>query len=118
MISWLAARGVTIKDVQKETVATTLERTDLPSDARRVLELRRDGAHIAAAKFETMAAWSDRDSRIRGAFQYHQASTGRWASHRVQTQNLKKANGLDIDAAIKSVRAATWRESGSTMRIP
>ena len=105
MITWLGDHGVTIKDVQKETVATTLERTDLPSDARRVLELRRDGAHIAAAKYETMTAWASTDNRIRGAFQYHQASTGRWASHGVQTQNLKKANGLDIEAAIELVKS-------------
>src|SRR5262249_17324320 len=81
LLPWLADHGVPLADVQKDTVATALERTDLSDKARRVLELRRDGAHIAAAKYQTMTAWAGQDDRIHGAFQYHQAATGRWSSH-------------------------------------
>jgi hypothetical protein len=44
------------------------------------MELRLDGAHAAANKFETMRDWQNPDGRIRGAFKYHGASTGRWTS--------------------------------------
>jgi DNA polymerase len=103
LIAWLAANGVAIDSVQKETINAALERTDLPDKVRRVLELRRDGAHIAATKFKTMLGWAGTDDRIHGAHKYHQAATGRWASHGVQTQNLKKSNGLDVAAAIKII---------------
>jgi DNA polymerase bacteriophage-type len=103
LIAWLVANGAAVDDVRKETVSEALERTDLPGKVRRVLELRRDGAHIAAAKFKTMMAWAAADDRIHGAHKYHQAATGRWASHGVQMQNLKKSNGLDVAAAVKLV---------------
>ena len=57
------------------------------------MELRRDGAHAAAAKFETMVNW-----HVRGCFRYHGASTGRWASLGMQVHNLKKPTVDDMGA--------------------
>lgn len=108
LIAWLATHGVKIENVQKATVGEALKHPDLPTTARRVSELRRDGAHIAAAKFQTMLSWAGADDRIRGAHKYHQAATGRWASHGVQTQNLKKTNGLDVPAAIEMVSSGDF----------
>jgi hypothetical protein len=50
-----------------------------------------------------MLNWAGADDRIRGAFKYHGAATGRWASYGVQLQNLKKPNGLDIATAVDLV---------------
>jgi DNA polymerase len=103
LLAWLAANGINLENVQKETVRRALTRKELPPAVRRALELRHQGAHIAAAKFETMRSWAAADGRIHGAFKYHGAATGRWTSFGVQFQNLKKQNGLDTEAAIALV---------------
>jgi DNA polymerase len=118
LIAWLAAHDCPVTDVQKATVGKALERAGLSDQVRRVLELRRDGAHIAAAKFQTMLGWADTDGRIHGAHKYHQAGTGRWASHGVQTQNLKKTNGLDINAAIEMVTSGNFERMKTQYQNP
>src|SRR5262249_33147927 len=79
----------------------------IPLEARRVIELRLDGAHAAANKFETMLAWTN-DNRIHGAFKYHGASTGRWTSLGVQLQNLKRPLVEDMGAAIEAVSTGDY----------
>jgi DNA polymerase len=103
LLTWLSANGVDLENVQNETIRRALTRKELPQAARRALELRHQGAHIAATKFETMRSWAAADGRIHGAFKYHGAATGRWTSFGVQFQNLKKQNGLDTEAAIALV---------------
>jgi hypothetical protein len=68
LITWLAAYGCAVTDVQKGTLKNALRRKDIPPEARRVIELRLDGAHAAANKLLTMRAWTDSDNRVRGAF--------------------------------------------------
>jgi DNA polymerase bacteriophage-type len=107
LTAWLAAHGCEVKDVQKKTLRHTLTRKGIPPEARRIMELRLDGAHAAASKFETMLAWQN-DGRIHGAFKYHGASTGRWTSLGVQLQNLKRPVVEDMGAAIEAVAAADY----------
>jgi DNA polymerase bacteriophage-type len=45
--AWLAAHECEVADIQKETLRRALTRKNIPEDARRVMELRRDGAHAA-----------------------------------------------------------------------
>jgi DNA polymerase bacteriophage-type len=104
---WLAAHDCEVKDVQKETLRRALTRKNLAPEARRVIELRLEGAHAAAAKFETMRDWIDGDGRARGLFRYHGASTGRWTSHGIQLQNMKRPLVDDMDAAIAAVGAGS-----------
>ena len=47
---------------------------------RRVLELRLGGAQAAVKKIDALLARAGDDDRIRGAFRYHGAATGRWAA--------------------------------------
>jgi hypothetical protein len=97
IVAWLGENGCSLDHVQKGTVSHALARKDIPDNARRVLELRRDGAHAAAAKYSTMLNWRDDDGRAHGCFVYHGASTGRWASYGIQVQNLKKEGALRGD---------------------
>jgi DNA polymerase len=90
LLVWLAARGCEVKDLQKGTLAHALRRADLSSEVRRVIELRREAAHASAAKMPALRAWRCADGRVRGAFRYHGAATGRWSSHGVQVQNFRK----------------------------
>src|SRR5262249_4106893 len=107
LIAWLAAHGCELKDGQKETLRRALTRKELPLKVRRVIELRLDGAHAAANKFETMLAWHN-EGRIHGALKYHGASTGRWTSLGVQLQNLKRPLVEDIAAAIEAVSTGDY----------
>jgi DNA polymerase bacteriophage-type len=106
---WLDEHGCPVDDVQKATISGALARKDLPPTVRRVLELRRDGAHAATAKYSAMLNWRAEDGRAHGCFVYHGASTGRWASYGIQVQNLKKVppGGL-AEEAIASVRGADF----------
>jgi DNA polymerase len=100
---WLEARGCRITDIQKTTLHKALTRSNLPPTTRRVIELRLEGAHAAAAKLQTIRDWRNSDGRVRGAFKYHGASTGRWASFGIQVQNMKRPLVEDLGAAIDAV---------------
>jgi DNA polymerase len=103
LMAWLAANGAAIENVQKETIRRALTRKNLTPEARRVLELRRDGAHKAAAKPLAFHNWRGDDGRIRGSLKYHAASTGRWGGTGPQPQNLKRPETEDLAAAIEVV---------------
>jgi DNA polymerase len=103
LIAWLSAHGCKVANIQKTTLQKALTRANLPQAARRVIELRLEGAHAAAAKLATMRAWRNPDGRARGAFRFHGASTGRWTSFGIQLQNMKRPSVEDMDAAIAAV---------------
>jgi DNA polymerase len=102
LLEWLNGHGVKLKTVTKQSLEKALGR-EPPEPARRVIQLRLDGAHAAANKLDTMQAWLGSDNRARGTFKFHGASTGRWSSYGIQVQNLKKPTVEDIDAAIAAV---------------
>jgi DNA polymerase bacteriophage-type len=103
LIAWLAANDCEVPGADKVTLKRALTRKGLSPEVRRVIELRLEGAKAAANKLHTMRAWRNGDGRIRGAFRFHGASTGRWSSHGVQVQNMKRPEVEDIDAAIEAV---------------
>ena len=82
-------------------------RTSRPP-VRRVLELRAGGAQAAVKKIDALLARAGTDDRIRGAFKYHGASTGRWAGEGFQPQNLKRPEVEDLDAAIAAVMTGDY----------
>jgi len=90
LLTWLAAHGCEVKDLQKATLVHALRRANLSPEVRRVLELRREAAHASAAKMPALQAWRCVDGRVRGAFRYCGAATGRWSSVGPQVQNLRR----------------------------
>ena len=48
------------------------------------------------------------DDRIRGAFRYHGAATGRWSGEGFQAQNLKRPTVDDLEAAIAAVATGSY----------
>jgi DNA polymerase len=100
--AFLADHGHNVAGVTKRSVTALLAHQ--PSDeVRQLLELRREGAQAAARKLDALLAGADADHRLRGAFRFHGAATGRWSGSRFQPQNLKKAQSTDT--AIEAVRA-------------
>jgi DNA polymerase len=102
LIAWLTANGCEIAGMDKDLVRHALTREHIPPQARRVLELRRDGAHAAAAKYIAMHNWHADDGRMHGTLQFHGAATGRWVGRGPQPQNFKR-DGENIEAKIAAV---------------
>ena len=97
--AWLGTRGVFLEDMRKETVRDALAEDDhmdgsaegpMEPDARRLLELRAAGGKSSVAKYGRMLRMACKDGRIRGGYQYHGATTGRWAARGAQFQNFPR----------------------------
>lgn len=102
LLGWLHNRGVETPGLTKEDVGKALA-GDLPSDVRRVLELRQQLGKTSNTKYETIAASAGPDHRVRGTLQFYGASrTGRWAGRLLQVQNLPRTY-LDHQAEWRSI---------------
>lgn len=98
MIRWLGSRGVETASVAKDVVLDLLAMDDLPADARRVLEIRQQGAKSSTAKLQAFLDRVSDDGRVRGAFVMNAASTGRWSSRGVQLHNTPRPRKIFGDA--------------------
>jgi DNA polymerase len=103
LMKWLCERGYAAKSLGRKAVEKQLEKEDLPPPVRRALELRLGGAKAAVKKFDAALIRAGDDDRIRGAFRFHGARTGRWAGQGFQPHNLKRPETDDVDAAIAAV---------------
>ena len=106
--AWLGQNGCAVKDLQKKTVEKLLEDAELPSKVQRALELRQDGGQAAVKKINALLQRAGIDGRVRGALQFHKASTGRWAGEGFQPQNLKRPQVEDLEAAIAAVATGDY----------
>jgi DNA polymerase len=109
LLAWLAVRGCVVEDLQKPTVAHALRRTNLSPEVRRVLELRREAAHASAKKMQALRTWRHVDGRVRGAFKYHGAATGRWSAGGPQPQNFRRESE-NTEAKLAAVMTSSLDE--------
>jgi DNA polymerase len=105
--AWLEQNGCAAKNLQQKTVTELLE-SELPVKVQRALELRQDGGQSAAKKILSLLQHAGADNRVRGAFQFHKAATGRWAGEGFQSQNLKRPQVEDLEAAIAAVATGDY----------
>jgi DNA polymerase bacteriophage-type len=108
LLQWLQQQGCTAKKLDRKAIERQLLNPDLPTAVQRVLELRLGGAQAATKKIEALLARAGDDDRVRGAFRYHGAATGRWSGEGFQPQNLKRPVVDDIDAAIAAVATGDY----------
>lgn len=93
LLSWLADRGVALTDMTAATVKNVLETWEIPDDARRALEIRKELSLTSIRKYKSLLAWSESDGRAKGVHQYYGAErTGRWAGRGPQLQNIPRGN--------------------------
>lgn len=102
--------GVKMKSTDKAAVVALLKRKRIPDIVRKVFEIRQLLGKSSVAKYTRAALQVDRgDNRIRDAFVFHKASTGRWAGQGFQPQNLTrgelKLNDAQVEDAIAAVKA-------------
>lgn len=111
VMAWFRENFVDVPNLQAKTVEDLLKLPTVDEDAfdgyllgltddkpegitptvRRVLELRQELALVAAKKYTAAIARTSEDGRLRGAFAFFGAHTGRWAGRGVQLQNLPSA---------------------------
>jgi DNA polymerase len=108
LLAWLQAQGCTLQKLDKKAIERQLLNTELSAQVQRVLELRLGGAQAAARKIDALLARAGDDDRVRGAFRFWGASTGRWAGEGFQPQNLKRPAVDDLDAAIAAVATGDY----------
>lgn len=111
---WLNRNGVATEGVAKDEVTAILARPNLAPLVRQVLLLRQETAKASTRKLEAMLASAGGDGRLRGLFQYHSASTGRWGGRRIQPQNFPRPTIPqeaieDIMEALSTMRAEQAR---------
>jgi DNA polymerase len=109
--TWLEARGVELPlrsrkradgtthktaSADKSAIADLLKDPELPADVRAVLELRREANKVTSlAKLKRVPLMVGTDNRIRYAFMYCGAHTGRWTSSGLQLHNLPKPKSAE-----------------------
>jgi DNA polymerase len=80
-----------VSNLQKATVQTMLDGTDIDSKARRVLEIRQELGKTSTKKYDAVKTCICADNRVRGMMQFYGANrSGRWAGRLVQLQNLPR----------------------------
>ena len=104
---WLSTQGVEVESLTKDAMKNLLIK-ELPTDVRRVLEIRQQLGKTSVKKFETMKRVKCSDNRVRGTLQFYGANrTGRWAGRLIQVQNLPR-NADDIATARKLVATSNF----------
>lgn len=126
---WMASRGVEVDSLAKQAVVDLLAvaepeadedlaelaeaevPAELPADVRQALLLRQEAGKASTAKFDVMLDVAGADGRVRGMYQYHGTSTGRWAGRKVQTHNLprKMPKPETVEKILALVRRGDWR---------
>lgn len=94
-VGWLAAKGVFTDSLDADALDELLKRTDLPADAKRVLEIRALVGSASVKKLYALDRTCSRDDRVRNIIIHHGARTGRPTGDLVQPLNLPKA-GPDL----------------------
>jgi DNA polymerase len=118
--AFVRGHGHQLAGLTKRSVSAVLARGQPDENVRRVLELRREGAHASVHKLDALLASVNDDGRLRGTLRYHGASTGRWSGRGFQPQNLKKSESEDVTGAVAAVLAGDLdgvRELGSPLGI-
>lgn len=94
MTNWLHEQGVHMDALDEDAIDEMLL-TDIPPHCRDVLMVRQAAAGAGAKKLNALTTRVCIDDRMRDAFNFYRAHTGRWSSEGLQLQNMK-ASGPDM----------------------
>lgn len=104
----LEAHGVTLPDLQADTVERRIEDPDLPDAVKELLKIRLQASRNTSAKFKALLKRVSSDGRLRGTMQFRGAArTGRWAHRAFQPGNLMRPTMSKemIETAIVALKA-------------
>ena len=94
LVAWVQAQGVDMASAAKAEIEELLEFDDLPDNVRKAIEIRQEAAKTSVAKLKAFTDRAGADGRIRGAFLFCAAGTGRWSSVGAQLHNLPRPRKL------------------------
>lgn len=111
--NWFESRGFNPPNLQRETLAKHLpaeleqaewlkehkDRRDLPDDVLEVIRIKTAGGVVT--RWQKMADWTCSDGRIRGAYVFATAHTGRWSSRGAQLHNMSRDSVGETDAEVE-----------------
>lgn len=104
---------VCLPNLQAQTVEAFLN-ADIPPEAKKILQLRRDLGPAAAKKFATLLNLSFK-GRCHDNHRYYGGHTGRWSGMGFQLQNLPRAKSKDPEALL--ARFANGTVQGSDQGV-
>lgn len=88
---WLLEQGYPVEGLAKDVIRDLLSR-DLPPVIRRVIEIRQQASMTSPKKFDVFIETAHH-GRIKGAYMYHGANTGRYASRGgLNLQNIPRGS--------------------------
>ena len=116
--TWLQQHGCIMEKLDRKAIEKKLLDPELVPAVQQVLELRLGGAQAAVKKLDALLARAGDDDRVRGAFRFHGASTGRWAGEGFQPQNLKRPLVTDVNAAVSAVSTGDYAHVCSLYQNP
>jgi DNA polymerase len=100
--------GLKMPSLAKGDVAEVLNRDSLSDRARKILIIRQQANKTSVKKYNTLAAATCSDGRLRGTLQFYGANrTGRWAGRLFQPQNLARPTIACLDAGVAHLRHDT-----------
>ena len=115
--AWLLEKGVRMDDLKADTVDLVLKGDDhlsrsgghrMPSECRRVLEIRREVAKASVSKFKAIERRTCHDGRVKNLLAHHGAKTGRDAGRGIQIQNFPRRVVSDteegVEVALRALR--------------
>lgn len=103
----LEAHGVTLPDLQADTVERRIDDPDLPDAVRELLAIRLQASRNTSAKFKALLKRVSSDGRLRGTMQFRGAArTGRWAHRAFQPGNLMRPtmSHTMVETAIEALK--------------
>jgi DNA polymerase len=101
LVEWVQSQGVDMGSAAKAEIEELLEFDDLPAKVRRAILIRQEAAKTSVAKLSAFMQRAGADGRIRGAFLFCAAGTGRWSSVGAQLHNLPRPRGAFGDAHLR-----------------
>ena len=99
LMAWLQQHGCIMERLNRKAIEKKLLDPELVPAVRRVLELRLGGAQAAVKKIDALLARASDDGRVRGAFRYHGAGTGRTCTTR-SLPRCRKASAARMSSPI------------------
>lgn len=110
--AWLESQCVSAPDLTAATVQNLLSGPTEEGEIREVLKARQQLARSSLAKLAALER-AEVDGRMKGAFLFHGANTGRWVGKLFQPQNLPRPiiKQSEIPAAreiVQETDAETW----------
>jgi DNA polymerase bacteriophage-type len=138
LLEWVSDQGAAMSSMQAAEVERAIADPETPVKVKEILLNRMECTRAGTKKLQTMLNCVSDDGRVKGAFWYCSASTGRWGSSRVQFHNFQKPddnypqdevlhllenNGLELiydrplTAIAKSIRGFIKAPDGREMQV-